>query len=206
MCVSDLAPASVQPDEFRQGWTLLRPPPDTTGSCRVPDVLPDGAQCRAASRGDPDSLPDASGMSNVCVSVCPVPPCIPICLSPRWHQAPSCNHWTAQSLWNCPHRRHLLDTLAINLNFHDSCPQNRVKIAIFGHQIGHKMGWTAQNHTRFVSGDAHSPSEPSSAFYSACSDSATDFGCPKRRMAPHNRETHVSYKPPPLPSSTPPHK
>ena len=46
-----------------------------------------------------------------------------------------CNHLMVQSLWkkNGPHWRHLLDTLAIILDFQGDRPENRLKIAVFGH-------------------------------------------------------------------------
>ena len=50
---------------------------------------------------------------------------------------------------------HWSDTLAIVLNFQDDCPESRLKTAIFGHQIAHRIGWTAQNHMKLVSDDTY---------------------------------------------------
>ena len=55
-------------------------------------------------------------------------------------------HLMVQPLWkkNVPHWRHLLDPVATVLNFHDNRSKIWPEIAIFGHQISHKMSLMAQ--------------------------------------------------------------
>ena len=51
--------------------------------------------------------------------------------------------WMARCVWGCEH------------GALDDRPKDRLRIAIFGHRIGHNTGSMARNHTELVSGDSH---------------------------------------------------